>query len=81
MPLLLYSKGKNPWYPLDRRLGEPQNQSGYGVEEKNSQPHLEIKPLSSIHPAHSQLLYQLSYPGSTISSEAFHIHSPSLRAL
>jgi hypothetical protein len=23
MPWPLYSQGKNPWYPLDRRLGEP----------------------------------------------------------
>jgi len=25
------------WYPLDRRLGGPEIQSGRGVEEKNSQ--------------------------------------------
>jgi hypothetical protein len=30
--------GKSPWYPLDRRLGGPQNQFGQGGEEKNSQP-------------------------------------------
>jgi len=30
--------GKDPWYPLDRRLGGPQSRSGYGGEEKNSQP-------------------------------------------
>jgi hypothetical protein len=29
---------KNPWYPLDRRLGGPQSRSGRGGEEKNSQP-------------------------------------------
>jgi len=29
---------KNPWHPLERRLGGPQCQSGYGGEEKNSQP-------------------------------------------
>jgi hypothetical protein len=27
IPLLLYSQGKSPWYPLDRRLGGPQSQS------------------------------------------------------
>jgi hypothetical protein len=24
-PRPLYPRGKSPWYPLDRRLGEPQN--------------------------------------------------------
>jgi len=37
-PLPLYPQGKSPWYPLNRRLGEPQNRSGRGGEEKNSQP-------------------------------------------
>jgi hypothetical protein len=30
-------QGKSPWYPLDRRLGGPQNRSGRDGE-KNSQP-------------------------------------------
>jgi len=30
-------QGKSPWYPLDRRLGGPQSQSGRDGEEKNSQ--------------------------------------------
>jgi hypothetical protein len=34
----LYPHGKNPWYPLDRRLGGPETQSGRRGEEKNSQP-------------------------------------------
>jgi hypothetical protein len=25
----LYPQGKSPWYPLDRRLGGPQSQSGH----------------------------------------------------
>jgi len=29
-------KGKNSWFPLDKRLGEPQSRSGRGGEEKNS---------------------------------------------
>jgi hypothetical protein len=29
---------KELWYPLDRKLGGPQSQSGRGGEEKNSQP-------------------------------------------
>jgi hypothetical protein len=36
-PLPLYPQGKSPWYPLDRRLGEPQKLSGRGGIEKNSQ--------------------------------------------
>jgi len=28
-------QGKNPQYPADRRLGEPQSQSGNGGKEKN----------------------------------------------
>jgi len=37
MPLLLYSKAKNPWYPLDARLGGPQSWFGHEDEKKNSQ--------------------------------------------
>jgi hypothetical protein len=33
---------KNPWCPLDRRLGGPQSRSGRGGEEKNSQLELPI---------------------------------------
>jgi hypothetical protein len=47
----LYSQGKSPWYPLDGRLGGPYSWSGHGVEEKNSQSPLGIKPLSSDSPA------------------------------
>jgi hypothetical protein len=35
-PRKLYSQGKSPWYPLDRRLGGLQRQSGRDGEEKNS---------------------------------------------
>jgi hypothetical protein len=37
-------QGKSPWYPLDRRLGGPQNRFGRGGEEKNSQPPPGIEP-------------------------------------
>jgi len=30
----LHALGKNPWYPLDRRLGWPQSWSGLGGKEK-----------------------------------------------
>jgi hypothetical protein len=39
-PPPLYSQGKSPWDPLDRRLGGPQIRSGRGGEEKNSQEEL-----------------------------------------
>jgi hypothetical protein len=38
------SHGNNSWYPLDRRLGEPQSRSGRGGEEKNSQPLPGLEP-------------------------------------
>jgi hypothetical protein len=34
----LYPRGKNPWYPLDRRLGGPQSQSGRYGEVKIRDP-------------------------------------------
>jgi hypothetical protein len=46
---------KSFWYPLDRRLGEPQNQSGGGVEEKSAQPLPGLEPPD--HPARSPALY------------------------
>jgi hypothetical protein len=41
----LYTQGKSPWYPLDRRLDGPQSRSGHGAEEKNSQPLQGLQPL------------------------------------
>jgi hypothetical protein len=35
--------GKDPWYPLDWRLGGPQSRSGRDGEEENSQPPPEIE--------------------------------------
>jgi hypothetical protein len=40
----LYPQGESQWYPLDKRLGGPQNQCGHAGEEKNSQPRPEIEP-------------------------------------
>jgi hypothetical protein len=34
-PRPLYPEGRNPWYPLDRRLVGAQNRSGRGGVEKN----------------------------------------------
>jgi hypothetical protein len=41
---LLYPQRKSPWYPLDRRLGEPQSRSGRGGVEKSSQPLTGLEP-------------------------------------
>jgi hypothetical protein len=38
-----FTMGKEQWYPLERRLGGPQSQSGHGSKEKNSQPLLGIE--------------------------------------
>jgi hypothetical protein len=43
-PRPVYSQGKSPWYPLDRRLGGSQNRSGRSGEEKNLQPLLGLEP-------------------------------------
>jgi hypothetical protein len=45
MPWPLYPQVKNPWYPLDRRLGWPQIWAGCSGEEKNSQPLSGLEPL------------------------------------
>jgi hypothetical protein len=42
--LLLYSWGKNPQYPLNRKLGGPQTWSGHFGEEKSLLPLLGIEP-------------------------------------
>jgi hypothetical protein len=52
-PWPLYSQGKSPWYPLDRRLGRPQSRPGRGGEEKTSQPPLGIEPYTP-RPLYSQ---------------------------
>jgi hypothetical protein len=44
----LYPKGKIPSYPLERRLGGPQNCSGRSGEEKNSQHRRETNPRTPV---------------------------------
>jgi hypothetical protein len=44
-PLPLYPQGKSLLYPLDRRLGGPQNRSERGGEGQNSQPLPGLEPL------------------------------------
>jgi hypothetical protein len=43
-PRPLYTQGKSPWYPLDRRLGGPHSRSRRDGEEKNSQPLPGLEP-------------------------------------
>jgi hypothetical protein len=59
----LYPRGKSPQYPLDRRLGGPQSQSGRHGEMKILAPTRAQTPTPG-HPARSQSLYRLRYPGS-----------------
>jgi hypothetical protein len=42
-PRPLYPRGKNPRYPLDRRLGGPQSRSGRFGEEKIFDPTVKVK--------------------------------------
>jgi hypothetical protein len=63
-PAALPPQGKNPLYPLDRRLGGFQCRSGRGGEEKNSQPlpGLEppiIQPVAQRYTAELSLLLRL----------------------
>jgi hypothetical protein len=37
-PQPLYPQGKSPWYTMDRKQDGLQRSSGFGGEEKNSQP-------------------------------------------
>jgi hypothetical protein len=43
-PRPLYPQVKRFWYPMDRRVGGPQSQSGHSGEKKNSQPLPWLKP-------------------------------------
>jgi len=44
MPMLLNPQGKRSQEPLDRQLGSPQSQAGYGSEEKKSLPNSYQEP-------------------------------------
>jgi hypothetical protein len=80
---VLYARGKDPRYPLDRRLGGPQSQSGHRGYSKNLLPLSGIEPRSLSRPVCSQTLYWLSYPGShlylvlRLSTLEHYLHSPS----
>jgi hypothetical protein len=58
-PLPLYPRGMSLWYPLDRRLGGPQNRSGRGGGERNYQPLPGLEPLI-IRPVAQRLFTKIS---------------------
>jgi len=58
MPSTLYSWKRAPWYPLDRRLGRPQSQSGCNGGEKIPCPYQES--------AHSLVTILTEPPGVTL---------------
>jgi hypothetical protein len=66
-PRQLYPRGMSPRYPLDRRLGGPQSQSGRGGEEKNFQLMPGLEP-PIIQPVAQR--YRLDEPGSFSSSSS-----------
>jgi hypothetical protein len=47
MPRLLYTKGKSPWYPLDRRLGGSRASLDVVVRRKIPSPYRDSNPQSS----------------------------------
>jgi hypothetical protein len=58
-PRQLYPQRKNPWYPLDKRLGGSQSQSGNGGEENISQSMPRLEPLL-IQPAAQRCTNELT---------------------
>jgi hypothetical protein len=60
VPAAFCPRGKDPQYPLDRRLGGPQSRSGHRGSRKNHLPLPGIEHRSSGR--WSQTLYRLSYP-------------------
>jgi hypothetical protein len=57
------SQGRALWYPLDRRLGGPQNQSGHDGEKKNSHflPGLEPAIIQPVAQRYTTELYMCVY--------------------
>jgi hypothetical protein len=62
-PAAFYPRGKEPRYPLGRRLGGPQSRSKYRSWRKSPFLRLPvIEPWSPGHPVRCQTLYWLNYP-------------------
>jgi hypothetical protein len=65
VPAVLYHRGKDPRYPLYRRMGGPQSRFGHTqARGKILSPLPGIEPRSPGRPAHSQTLHWLELPGS-----------------
>jgi hypothetical protein len=47
-PAALYPRGKNPRYPLDRRLGGPQNNRKIGINNEQINGYIEFNMLMKI---------------------------------
>jgi hypothetical protein len=59
----LHAQGKSPRHPLNRRLGGPQSWYGRGIEEKNSNPGLEIPTIHPVAQRYTTELPQLQLCG------------------
>jgi hypothetical protein len=73
-PAALNPQGKNPEYPLYRRLGGPQSRSRLTGYRQNPLPLPGIQPRSPGRPVRSQTLYWLSYPAPSLLSTASNIY-------
>jgi hypothetical protein len=60
-PAALYPVGKDPRYPMYRRLGGPQSRSGQRLQEKSFRL---CRGSNPVRPVCSQTLHWLSYPSS-----------------
>jgi hypothetical protein len=60
----LYPWGKTPWYPLDRRLGGSQSQSGRHGEEKILAPNRTRTPTPRSYSSQLIAIPTVRYPGS-----------------
>jgi len=61
-PWQLYLRGKNAWYPLDRRLCWSQSLFGHGDEEKNPLSWRESNPGSPGHSHYTDWPIHTQYP-------------------
>jgi hypothetical protein len=60
-PQLLYSQGRSPWYPLDRRLGGPRAVLDAVVKRKIPSPYWELNPRTPIVQPIAQCYTELSW--------------------
>jgi hypothetical protein len=70
--------GKDPRYPLYRRLGGPESRSGHRGYKKILSPLPGIESQSPGRPTRSQTLYWLSYPAHTRASTHIYFFIPAV---